>query len=229
MLQNFHYAISLAQTLYDIDFPDIEQAEEIGLIAHTHIGNKNTHLYKTVETVDAVSNTVELPCNFLYIESVTEPCIDDVESANSSEDFENSIKEQSVINTKMKTDPLYQKGKFVKYRLEGNILRVPKGVNKISILYHGEMLDNEGLPYINDKEAIAIADYIGYTMKYKEAIRTNNKLAMQMATDLRQQWLFHCDAARVPEFISQNDMDKILDVQKSWNRKKYGFSFKPTL
>jgi len=28
-----------------------------------------------------------------------------------------------------------------------------------------------------------------------------------MAQELKQQWLFHCDAARVPEHISQNEMD----------------------
>jgi hypothetical protein len=41
-------------------------------------------------------------------------------------------------------------------------------------LYHGIELDEEGLPSINDKEAIAIAEYIAYVYKYKEAIRTNN-------------------------------------------------------
>ena len=41
MLNNFHYAMSLAQTLYDID-GDMEDMEEIGLIAYNHIGNKNT-------------------------------------------------------------------------------------------------------------------------------------------------------------------------------------------
>jgi hypothetical protein len=34
---------------------------------------------------------------------------------------------------------------------------------------------------INDKEAIAIADYIAYTIKYKEAMRSNNQLVFQMA------------------------------------------------
>jgi hypothetical protein len=44
----------------------------------------------------------------------------------------------------------------------------------INVLYHGELLDEEGLPDINDKEADAIAAYIAYTIKYKEALKTHN-------------------------------------------------------
>ena len=38
-LNDFHYAISLAQTLYDVE-GDTDQLEEIGLIAYNFIGNK---------------------------------------------------------------------------------------------------------------------------------------------------------------------------------------------
>ena len=34
--------------------------------------------------------------------------------------------------------------------------------------------DEDGLPDINDKEADAIAAYIAYTIKYKEALKTHN-------------------------------------------------------
>jgi hypothetical protein len=231
-MQNFHYAISLAQTLYDIDFTDIEQAEEIGLVAYNHIGNHHTHLYRVTETVDSSTGIVELPCNLLRIESVTEPCFEDWESSSAIHEYGNAASasiEGYIESHKSKRDPLYESGRFVKYRQEGNQLYVPRTVSKVTILYHGEILDEEGLPYLNDKEALAIAEYLGYITKYKEAIRTNNKAALQMANDLKQQWLFHCDAARVPVYISQNDMDMVLDAQTSWNRKKYHFSFKPTL
>ena len=39
---NFNYAISQAQTLYDID-GDLEDLQEIGLIAYNKIGNKNSN------------------------------------------------------------------------------------------------------------------------------------------------------------------------------------------
>jgi hypothetical protein len=40
-MNNFHYAISLAQTLYDIE-GDTDTLEEIGLVAHKFIGNNHT-------------------------------------------------------------------------------------------------------------------------------------------------------------------------------------------
>jgi len=55
----------------------------------------------------------------------------------------------------------------------------------VILLYHGTILDEDGLPEINDKEAIAIAEYIAYVSKYKEAIRTNNKNVLTMAQELK--------------------------------------------
>lgn len=230
--QNFHYAISLAQTLYDIEFTDLEQAEEIGLVAYNHIGNHHTRLYRATLDVCPEEGTVELPCNLLFIESVTEPCSEDFEPSSTPNEFgetSSSAIEGMIEGRKVRKDPLYLGGRFIKYRQEGDKLFIGTEVNRVNILYHGELLDDDGLPFLNDKEAIAIAEYIGYITKYKEAIRTNNKSALQMASDLRQSWLFHCDAARVPEYISQNEMDMVLDANASWNRKKYRFSYKPTI
>ena len=44
MINNFKYAISLAQMLYDIDINDMDTLIEIGLVAYNFIGNKNTQL-----------------------------------------------------------------------------------------------------------------------------------------------------------------------------------------
>lgn len=35
-----------------------------------------------------------------------------------------------------------------------------------------------------------------------------------------------CTQARVPEYINQNEMDQILNASTSWDRKRYGRSFK---
>jgi hypothetical protein len=40
-------------------------------------------------------------------------------------------------------------------------------------------------------------------------------------------WKKLCDAARVSESISQNDMNEILSVMTSFNRSGYGRSYKP--
>lgn len=228
---NFHYAITLAQMLYDIEGDD-DDLEEIGLIAYNFIGNKNTRLYKTTLNVNSLDGSVELPCNCDIIEAVTYCGFEDWNyTSNTKEngDYKSLTTENSIEQQKQFLDPFYIDGKYVKYKRVNNTLYVNKGLGKIQILYHGILLDEDGLPQLNDKEALAIAEYIAYVYKYKEAIKTNNQLILKMATDLKQQWLFHCDAARVPEYVSQEEMDKILNVQSSWGRKLYNKSYKPIM
>jgi hypothetical protein len=69
-MADFHYAISLAQTLYDVE-GDMEDLEEIGLVAYNFIGNKNTQLNKVILNVDCETGEIELPCGVDIIEAVT--------------------------------------------------------------------------------------------------------------------------------------------------------------
>ena len=55
------------------------------------------------------------------------------------------------------------------------------------------MLDDEGLPEITDKEAVALATYCAYILKYKEGLQTNNPTIIQLSETLRQKWLIQCD------------------------------------
>ena len=225
---NFRYALTLAQTLYDVE-GDSEDLIEIGLVAHNFIGNKNTQLKKVMLDVNSNDGSVQLPCGVDIIEAVTYCGPEDWNhTSNIKEDGDvNSLYIENYIEgRKAFLDPHYISGKYVKYRKVGDKLYVNKGLGKVLLLYHELILDEEDLPEINDKEAIAIAEYIAYTVKYKEAIKTNNKNTLQMAQELKQQWLFHCDAARVPEHVSQNEMDSILDANSSWGRKLYGKSYK---
>lgn len=229
-MNNFHYAMTLAQTLYDIE-GDMEDMEEIGLIAYNHIGNKNTRLYRATLDVNCVDGSIELPCNVDIIEAVTY-CGEDWNYTSNTKhngDISSFYTENAIEAQKMFLDPFYVSGKYVDYKQVGNTLYVNKGLGKVNILYHGILVDEDGLPEINDKEAIAIADYIAYTYTYKKAIRTMNRDTMALAKDLKQNWLFHCDAARVPEYVSQEEMNKILDVQSSWGRKVFNKSYKPVM
>lgn len=232
MTNNFKYAISLAQMLYDIDINDMDTLIEIGLVAYNFIGNKNTQLKSEIVNVDRKSGLVKLPCKADLVEAITYPNAEDWNSTSNLKNFGdfNSLNiEQYIERSKQSTDPLYISGRFVKYRREGNYIYVNENVEQVCILYHTEMLDEEDLPIINDKEAVAIADYIAYTIKYKEALRSNNSAVFQMAQTIKKQWQIHCDAARVPEYVSQNEMDDVLEVMSSHNRKVHGRSYKPTI
>lgn len=226
-MNNFKYAISLAQTLYDVT-GDQDDLEEIGLVAYNHIGNKNTQLVRALAKV--IDGKIQLPCDVGIIEAITYCGPEEWNHVTNTHEFgdRNSfIIENYIEGTKLFKDPYYLSGKFVKYKRAGDNIYVdfPKGI--VRILYHRELLDSEGLPSINDKEANAIAAYIAYTLKYKEALKTNNSNVFQIAQNLKQQWLFYCDAARSAEYISQNEVDQILNSMYSFDRKTYGRSFKP--
>lgn len=231
-MNNFKYAISLAQMLYDIDINDMDTLIEIGLVAYNFIGNKNTQLKSEIVNVDSKSGMIKLPCRADLVEAITCPNIEDWNYTSNTKnfgDFNTLNIEQYIERSKQSTDPLYISGRFIKYRREGNYIYVNEKLDTVCILYHAEQLDDEDLPLINDKEAIAIADYIAYTIKYKEALRSNNSAVFQMAQTIKKQWQIHCDAARVPEYVSQNEMNDLLETTSSYNRKVHGRSYKPTV
>ena len=232
MINNFKYAISLAQILYDIDINDMDTLIEIGLVAYNFIGNKNTQLKSEIVNVDQQTGLVKIPCKADLIEAVTYPNSEDWSYTSNIKNFGdyNTLNiEQYIERSKQSVDPLYISGRFVKYRREGNYIYVNENIEQVRILYHTEQLDEDDLPLINDKEAVAIADYIAYTIKYKEALRSNNSAVFQMAQTIKKQWQIHCDAARIPEYVSQNEMNDLLDVVSSANRKVHGKSYKPTV
>lgn len=231
-MNNFKYAISLAQMLYDIDINDMDTLIEIGLVAYNFIGNKNTQLKSEIVNVDLKTGLVKLPCRVDLVEAITYPNAEDWSYTSNTKnygDFNTLNVEQYIEKSKQSIDPLYISGRFVKYRREGNYIYVNEHIESVCVLYHTEQLDEEDLPLINDKEAIAIADYIAYTVKYKEALRSNNQAVFQMAQTIKRQWLLHCDAARVPEYVNQNEMNDLLEVMSSHNRKVHGRSYKPTV
>jgi hypothetical protein len=83
------------------------------------------------------------------------------------------------------------------------------------------------LPYLNAKEVDAIAAYCAFADTFKKGLMTRNGDVIQLAQALETNWKQLCDHARTPISMSQNDMDMIGDVVRSWDRKAYGNSYKP--
>ena len=222
-------AYSLAQTLYGVE-PSPTDFEDIALNAWTLINNKHTRLYKYVG--DTENHELSLPCNVDIIESVHIP-IEDAQMTSNKTVF-NSIETlfiENYINCwKRIDDPYYQTGKLVKYKEGDNTLYFTRDYKRVMVIYHGILVNEEtGLPMITDKEMQAIAAYVGFALLYRESLQKRDPNLMQMAIQVKQEWLRACTAARVPEHLSQNDMDKILDASVRWDRKQYGKSIKPIL
>ena len=221
--------MTLMEQLYGITMQE-DQFEEIALIAWQMIGNKETRTYRySTHINDCNERSIELPCNCDLIESVTTSWEDwrNVTNDTPNGDLNSGFVEQYIEHRKGFSDPLYQSGKLIKYERVGNTLYFDKAYRQINILYRGIELDDDGLPTLNDKEALAIATYCAYISKYKEGLMTNNPNIISIANTLKEQWLVQCDNARTPEYLNQNEMDQILEAKSNWNRKVHSKSWKP--
>lgn len=132
-------------------------------------------------------------------------------------------------NMKTELNPFYNKGHLAKYRIEGDYLVFDNDYNDVTILYHGVITDDEGLPYLSDKEVSALAAYVAYFETYKQSIMRKDGNLVNLANVIKADWIRLCNAARLPDHISQNEMNDVLDVKTRWDRKVYGRSFKPML
>lgn len=228
-LYHINSAYSLVKTLYGIE-PPTEDFEDLSLNAWTLIGNRHTRLYRYI--ADTQHKEIDLPCNVDHIESVHIP-IPDAQVTSSSDSFvgyDSVLTERYIDAWRFMDDPLNTPGKLIKYQEGGDKLYFNHDYKHVMIVYKGVIADEEdGLPLINDKEMNAIAAYVAYVYYFKEALITKNKDTFTLAQSLKEDWLRKCNAARIPEYVSQNDMDKILDIKSRWDRKMYSKSFKPVL
>ena len=227
-MNDFNYIYTVANSLYGLEL-EPEQFEELGLTAWNLIGNKTVRLYNYSADISCDDLSVQLPCNCDIIEAVTYNHEDWNYSTNKTVngDYNSQFTEQYVEARKLYQAPLYISGKYAKYERVGDTLYFDKDYGKVNILYKGIILDEDGLPQVNDKEALAIATYIAFATKQKQGWITNNQNIIQLAQYLYQQWLKYCDSARVPLSIDQNTMNQVLDAKSSWNRKVYNKAYKP--
>lgn len=224
---DFHYGLSLCQTLYGVDLSE-DEYEEIALTGWNLIGNKRTRLYRYHTTVDNCQEGVQLPCNVDEIEAVT-TCFEEWDySTNDTPngDIASAIIEEYIEARKAFRDPMYISGKYIRYERVGDMLYFDRPHGHINILYKGLIVDDDGLPQITDEEALALATYCAYVTKFKEGLQTSNPNIIAMANVLKQRWDVQCDQARISGYMSQNEWDQVLDAKTSWNRKIHGKSLK---
>ena len=230
-MENFNSAYQHANLLYDLEMTP-EDFEEIGLIAWNKIGNKTIRLYRCSLEIGCPKDgeyKVELPCNCDEIEAVTYDWEDWKYTTNMTVngDYSSQFTENYIEGRKLFKNPLYINGKYAKYQRIDDTLYFDQDYGRVNILYRGIVLDEEGLPKLTEKEKDAIACYCAYVKRFKEGWATHNQGMLQEAQLLEQKWLKLCDAARVPTYINQNDMNKILDAKTNWNCKIFNKSYKP--
>ena len=185
-LNDYHYALSLLNSLYGIDISE-EDFEEISLVWWNLIGNKRTRLYKYSTCAGNSEEGVQLPCNCYEVEAVTTNFEEWNYSTNDTPngDINSAFIEAYTENRKAFKDPFYSSGKYIRYERVGDMLYFENSYDKVNILYKGLVLDDNGLPQITDKEAMALATYCAYIIKFKEGIMTNNKNIIELSNILK--------------------------------------------
>lgn len=228
----FHTAYTHAREFFGLELtPD--EFETIGIVGWEKIQNFKYRLYQYGAVPEYNTNTgewyVELPCNVDTIEAVTAQFEDYQYTSNqhTTDTYINSWIEGFIEGRKRSTNPLYMSGKYIKYREEDNRLIFSSEYNYINILYKGIIVDDDGLPSLNSKEVEAVATFCAYTNTFKNAVLTKNQSTMQLAIMLKSLWEKACLQARIPYYLNQNEMDEILNAASSWDRKRFGKSFKP--
>jgi hypothetical protein len=226
-MENFESAYAQMHLLYKTEMTP-EEFEEIGLIAWNKIGNRQTKLYRFRCKIDCATLSVELPCNCDLVELVTYDWEDWKYTSNDTVngDYQSQFIENYIEGRKLFSNPLYMSGKIAKFEQVNDTLYFDKDYGHINILYKGIMVDEDGLPYLNEKEKDAIACYCAYTKRFEEGWSKHNQQMLQEAQLMEQRWYRLCDAARVPKYINQNEMNEILDAKTSWNRKLFNKSWK---
>lgn len=169
-MNDMHYAQFLANELYGVDIPTTK-FEELALLAHNFIGNKQSEIKQFIGMVDPETKMIELPCDVWEIESVTADPEDweHVTNKDWNGDLKTLWTEQYIESRKNSTKEQYQSGSFVDYTRIDDCLYFKNFCGPVKILYRTELLGEDGLPKISDKEAIAIAAYVAYVTKQKEA------------------------------------------------------------
>ena len=222
----FNTAYTYITTLYGIDM-DESEFESVGLIAHDKIGNKPTEVKEIM--FDTNNCQFTLPCDVKSIEGV----YSSNESAQKTSEVESVVYpianaiEQYIEVRKENVHPIYTSGEFVKYIVSGNTLIFPHDYTNLILKYRAQVTDSDGLPYINEKEAEAIAAFCAYVHTHKKALLTKDPNIFKFAQYLQAEWGRLCARARTPIKVSQNQMDDILNAQINMDRKMFGKSFKP--
>lgn len=225
---DFYEAFFKARLLYGIE-DNFEDLEELGLIAWEKINTKHVKLYRLITHIDESTLSIDLPCNLDQIEAVT-TCREEWNRTSNIHrwggDINSLFTETYVEFRKRNLDPLYASGEFIPYEIVDNIMYFTQNYPAVQILYKGFVAGDNGLPLITDKQAEAIATFIAAAKALKQGYITQDPKKIEWAQFLDNKWRSQCANARIPNYLSQNEMDEILDAKTSWNRKRYKKSLK---
>jgi len=231
---SFMTAFAKAKQRYSLDIKTddfIEMAYDVW----RSIGNVATKASRYFIKVPEDS-VIELPQNTEFVESVTS--VDQraqMTTFDSGGEKDRHVPAMSVRsnipekNQSITTSP----GASINYiLLDNNSIQItsPELINTdIMIVYRTIDLDEDGLPLINDKEVSAIAAEVARRIMMRRLFqgvgpKANNAIVtmMQFITAEAERYMA---GAKIDEQITDDAIDKMLDIKTNWDRKIFGRRF----
>lgn len=210
---------------------------ERGYYVWREIGNIATanHRYTITVPVDRI---IELPSDCEFIRAVTADQVlpNTVTNTDRGKYYYDSAGVKSEISpdaaalsaeASVKASKSYQYGVSVNYTRGDGFIEITSAtlINRsVTIQYQAITLDSDGLPLLNEKEVNAIAANMALQEGEKSLFK-GMKGADVLVQYLKQEADRLLLAAKSPEKLTDDAIDKILDIKTSWDRKVYGKRF----
>jgi len=202
-----------------------------------------THAFEFEITEDGL---VHLPCNVEFIEAVAEHIKwvdkygDSVSMFHAEHNWKiypnhiiSDVLQRNIapINLDSHESQLKPLGEYINYELTGSpgqyTLRFDKryaGIKAICI-YRGILMDQYNNPLLHRKEAEAIAYQMAFLDTQKKAFKRDPAAANLLAY-IKPEANLKMAAAKVPEYITQNNWNRVLSAMTRHDRKVYWSSYK---
>lgn len=235
---NIRAGISVLKTLYGMHINEFDYID-IAVDALRNIKHFGTTEYISYITVDQ-SGKVMLPCNMDSIDAVTteemgrkaystrvEFDMDGIVGTDTYYAMENTMNALGR-GSRPGLAGAYGKG-YISYQLEGKTISVDKSYagKRIAFAFTGIATDLEGYPLITRKQSNALAAISARVIAVKGANKGDKILAsmVEYYTGVSGRLI---QAASIPEDLTDNELDEVLNAKTSFNRKsinrptKYG-------
>ena len=240
---DFMYGKFLLKDYFDITMHEDDYVER-AYNTWRDIGNIATVLHSIPISIDS-SCLIKLPCNVEMIEAVSEGLH---WPENHGEFFHASYGDPIITNPNSfladalvrssncvpltgQHSQLHAKGEYIPYELVGTpgnySLRFdPKfvGIEAVCI-YNGICVDEDGNPLLTRKEAEAIAYKLAFIETQKKTFM-GHKDAAQILSYIKQESSTKMAAARIAEYMTQNEWNRILSAKTRHDRKVFWSSYK---
>jgi len=241
------YSKFLMKELTGIDMNDDDFIEK-SYLAYRGIGNIATAIHSFEAYADD-NFMIKLPCNCEFVESVSTGGVlkdayddflifydTDIEPATaittSTSFLPDIIGDDRYRRHNLSKSELHPKGEYIPFKLEGTngdryiaLSHQFSGI-KLQVIYRGVLIDRDGNPLITMKQAEAIAMKTAFYDIQKRAFM-GDPSAIQLLSYVKPEAERKMAAAKIPEYLSQNFINRLLSAKTRHDRKVFWASYKP--